>query len=180
VIGDVRHEDGFGLVELLIALAVLNIAILAIFATFNAGSLAMRRAGQVSTAETLAEKQLELYRALPYESIGLKDTLLGGADATGATHTGDSSWNGGTQFTAASCSASAPECQPVQTGVVGADGKTYRIDSYVIAPTPPSGGRPVKQATVAVRDATSSKLLARIVSTFDKSTGCGTGAFPCT
>ena len=171
------QEGGFGLVELLIALTVLNIAILAIFATFNAGTLSIRRAAQTSTGETLAEMQIERYRALPYDSVGLDATLLAGLDGT---HTGDAdAWSGGAQVTAGSCTTTAAECMPVQASVTGPDNRSYRIDSYVTAPTPPAGGRAVKQVTVAVRSVTTDKLLARITSTFDKSTGCGTTAYPC-
>jgi prepilin-type N-terminal cleavage/methylation domain-containing protein len=173
-----RRQDGFGLIELLIAMTVLNVAILALYGTFNAGSLALRRAGMVSTAETLAEKQLELYRALPYDSIGMRSSLLSGTDAT---HQSDTAWNGGTQVVPTYCtSSSAPECNPQQSTVTGPDNRRYRIDSYVIAPTAPATGRAIIQATVAVRDVASGKLLARLVSTFDKSTGCGTTAYPCT
>jgi prepilin-type N-terminal cleavage/methylation domain-containing protein len=172
-----RRQEGFGLIELLIAMTVLNVAILALYGTFNAGSLAIRRAGMVSTAETLAEKQLELYRALPYDSIGMDTSLLTGTDST---HQSDSAWNGGTQVVPASCTSTAVECKPQQSSVTGPDNRTYRVDTYVIAPTAPATARAIKQATVAVRDVKSGKLLARLVSTFDKSTGCGTTAYPCT
>jgi Tfp pilus assembly protein PilV len=36
-----RGEEGFGLIELLIAMVVLNIGILALVATFQAGALAI-------------------------------------------------------------------------------------------------------------------------------------------
>ena len=45
-----RAEEGFGLVELMISLVVLNVGILAIVAGFNAGALALLRATETSTA----------------------------------------------------------------------------------------------------------------------------------
>ena len=79
------EEAGFGLIELVIALAILNVVILALFATFNAGGLALQRSGRISTAETLADKQMELYRASLFSTIGLENTLL--ASANGLTRT---------------------------------------------------------------------------------------------
>ena len=59
-----RTEEGFGLVELLVSLVVLNVGILAIVAGFNGGSLALLRASETSTAAALGDKQVELYRAI--------------------------------------------------------------------------------------------------------------------
>ena len=65
-----RTEEGFGLVELMISLVVLNVGILAIVAGFNGGSLALLRASETSTASTLGDKQVELYRAITYAATG--------------------------------------------------------------------------------------------------------------
>ncbi len=50
----------------MISLVVLNVGILAIVAGFNSGALALLRATETSTASTLADKQMELYRAITY------------------------------------------------------------------------------------------------------------------
>ena len=44
-----KDDAGFGLVEILIALVILSIAILAIFAGFTSGMLTLQRAGRAST-----------------------------------------------------------------------------------------------------------------------------------
>lgn len=174
-----RAEDGIGLVELVLALAILNVVLLALFATFNAGSLALRRASRISTAETLADKQLELYRAHLYSGILLDNTLVNSSATTSdATHTGDSAWvSAASQYTTGTCSSTLPECQPIQTGVTGPDGRTYRIDTYVRALSgadAPASGRGVKRVTVVVRDSSDGKVLARLTSSFDLATGCKT------
>jgi type II secretory pathway pseudopilin PulG len=64
-----RRAGGFGLVELLIALLVLNIGIFAIVAAFNAGALAIRRASRVSAAAAVADKQMEAFRDSTYAGI---------------------------------------------------------------------------------------------------------------
>src|SRR5205823_3301651 len=81
-------EEGFGLIELLIAMVVMQIALLAIVGAFGAGAVGLARAGRINTAAVLADTQMELYRAMPYDAIGL-DTA--GAPTTG-TYVGDTSF----------------------------------------------------------------------------------------
>ena len=57
-----RSERGFGLIELLMAMVMLNIGVLAIVAAFNSGMFALNRASQISTASALADSQMELPR----------------------------------------------------------------------------------------------------------------------
>ena len=64
-----RDESGFGLLELLMAMVMLNVGILAIVAAFSSGNAALARASQVSTAAALADKQIESYRGLIYDNI---------------------------------------------------------------------------------------------------------------
>ena len=49
-----RDESGFGLLELLMAIVMLNVGILAIVAAFSSGSTALARASRISTAAALA------------------------------------------------------------------------------------------------------------------------------
>src|SRR5689334_23276241 len=77
-----RSERGFGLIELLMAMVMLNIGILAIVAAFNSGMLALNRASRISTASALADSQMEVYRAITYNAIGLDSTSLGSVDNT--------------------------------------------------------------------------------------------------
>jgi type II secretory pathway pseudopilin PulG len=185
-----RSERGMGLIELLIALTVLQIAIFAVFAMLQAGGLAILRASRVSAATTAGEQQMERYRGQLYRGIGLSSTAVATA-ALDATHTGTDGlytddnaedaveWNGGVQEDPAlavppslACASSPPECLPIQT-VTGPDGRSYRVDSYVRTVTPTSG-RPVKRVTVVVRRADDLSLapLARLTHNFDKATGC--------
>jgi hypothetical protein len=55
--------------------------------------------------------------------------------------------------------------------VTGADGRQYRIDTYIVT-TAPTGGRNIKKVTVVIRDYNNLTLTyARQISTFDQSTG---------
>ena len=100
-----RTEEGFGLVELMISLVVLNVGILAIVAGFNGGSLALLRASETSTASTLGDKQVELYRAITYAAISLNTTAVDG------TYTGDVAYPG-TRVTGTCTAPVAAACIP--------------------------------------------------------------------
>lgn len=182
-----RANEGFGLVELLIAMTVLNVALLALIASFSSGALALTRASKSGTAASLADAQIELYRAMTFDSIGL-DT----AATTDSVYTGDSACVGG------GCSNIAPTnpdcatitgsggtqwnipnaCSPMRsisdtTNPASPDKLSYRVDTYIRILTV-ANQRDTKQVTVVVRDgATLSKTLARVVSVFDCSTGQG-------
>jgi type II secretory pathway pseudopilin PulG len=185
-----RSDRGMGLIELLIAMTVLQIAIFAVFAMLQAGGLAILRASRVSAANAAGERQLELYRGQLFSNVGLSSTAVAAAGGD-ATHTGTdglytddnaadaAEWNGGTQVDPAgavppslACASSPPECLPIQT-VTGPDSRSYRLDSYVRTVTP-SSGRSVKRVTVVVRRADDLSLapLARLSASFDLATGC--------
>jgi Tfp pilus assembly protein PilV len=71
-----RDESGFGMLELLIAIVVLNIGLFALIGAFNASTIVVQRAGSVSSAATLADTQMELYRSLPNCQIYLDPTTF--------------------------------------------------------------------------------------------------------
>jgi len=246
-----RTEDGFGLVELLCALTVLMVGLLAVYAMFGAGMTQIKRASTVTTAAALADTQLEKLRAIKFQSIGLAEAHLASADSaytsdsayladltptttlaaaiTATTQTtitvasaasfptatpflvqinseilivnagaGTTTWTvkrGSLGTTAATHSAGANVSQkkrvsltacgtqpctdmvPTQT-LPGADGKNYRVDTYVTWKTasnsgsPASSGRVFKLVTIVVRDSTAPyRTWARVSSAFDESTG---------
>ena len=103
-----RQEAGFGLLELLMAMTILNIGILAVVAAFNSGIVALRRSGSISTATVLADKQMELYRALTYGSIALDPTSI---PAT-TPYTSDAAWASERTPAWASARDSAPGSWP--------------------------------------------------------------------
>ena len=86
-----REESGFGLLELLMAMVMLNVGILAIVAAFSSGNAALARASRVSTATALADKQLESYRGLIYDNIVFTTTEWNAAIAD-STYTSDTTY----------------------------------------------------------------------------------------
>jgi Tfp pilus assembly protein PilV len=87
-----RGEGGFGMIELLAAMTVMLIGIFAVFAVFQAGIVDIRRASTMTTAAAIADSEMEKFRAIKYEAIGLANsdvtTVVGGS--YGSTYTGQS------------------------------------------------------------------------------------------
>ncbi len=234
------------MIELVAAMTIMSIGILAVFAMFQSGMVQIKRASTVSTAAALADSEMEGYRAIKYEGIGLADSEVLAADAT---YKGDRAYrdDAGTTLAAAITSTSATSISvssaaafpatgqfriqidselmfvtagagtttwtvvraasgttaathtvgatvtlkarvdvakcgttpctnsvPTET-VTGADGRSYRVDTYMTwqVATNQSGtpGRNVKLVTLVVRDAATLKVFARVASSFDESTG---------
>lgn len=178
VITRLRSQDGFGLIELMVSMVMLNVGILAIVAAFNSGALALKRAGEVSTASVLGDKQMELYRALKYTEIALDSSAVATANAD-TTYQCDTANKvdpavtcGGTNQQTQqlkTCATMTPQCNPRQT-VTGPDQRSYRVDTYVVSQTPPTG-RAVKLVTIVVRRGSDLGPLARVSSSFDESSG---------
>jgi hypothetical protein len=239
------------MIELLAAITVLVVGLLAVYAMFQTSLMQIRRASTVTTAAALADTEMEKYRAIKYESLGLDESAV---TATDSTYTGDSAYRadssptttlaeaisstsqtsitvasatgfptvvpylvtvddeillvdagaGTTTWTvkraqagtvAATHAAAAALTQKQRTHVTacgtqpctdmvpsktvaGADGKNYRVDTYVTwrhvgnSGTPSSAGRLVKLITIVVRDtAAPHRVWARVSSSFDESTG---------
>lgn len=166
-----RSQEGFGLIELLISMTLLNIGILALVAAFQSGAIALQRASKLSTAAAIADIQMERYRALKYESIWLDGTAVDAISASDAYKTDETYTANPTQVTGCTGSPVPEYCEPSRN-VTGPDGKSYRVDTYIISDSVASA-RPLKRVTVVVRDGRdlNGRPLTRIASTFDQSTG---------
>ena len=174
-----REESGFGLLELLMAMVMLNVGILAIVAAFSSGNAALARASRVSTATALADSQLESYRGLIYDNIVFTTTEWNAAIAD-STYTSDTTYVTNMQSpvapkgivsTLTNCPANVPttSCDPSYT-ITGPDHRAYRVDTYLYYDAP-GGGAQLKTVTVVVRPTSgTTRPWARITSTFDSST----------
>jgi type II secretory pathway pseudopilin PulG len=175
-----QAEAGFGMVELVCAMAMMSIGILAVAAMFASGMTQLKNAGSVTTASALADSEMENYRAIKFEAIGLGQTAVTGADST---YKADSAYMAvsnplnqiGSTVVVNPCPATpCTNAVPTKT-VTGADGRSYRVDTYVTWHTSSNSsgatGRDLKRVTIVVRTTTPSKTWARVVSSFDESTG---------
>jgi type II secretory pathway pseudopilin PulG len=122
-----QREDGFGLIELVIAMTVLVVGLLSLFAAYSTGYVTLRRATRVSSATLLADSQMERYRALQYANIKL-NTSCGASCAQDATYTADSAYSSTGQITG--CATTDASCLSTQMST-GPDGQSYRVDTYV-------------------------------------------------
>jgi Tfp pilus assembly protein PilV len=163
-----RKNEGFGLIELVMAMTMLNIGILAIVAAFNSGAVALARASKTSTATAIADQQMELFRGLKYGNI--EQTTSGWNSATA-----DSTWTADPIYstnmktpiapkaliaTVTTCpNTNANSCNPEFT-TTGPDGRSYRVDTYMYydqpttASTTTSGSVTLPASTISVASTT--------------------------
>lgn len=198
-------EAGFGLVELLIAMVILQIALLAIVGAFGAGSVALGRASRANTAQALANQQLELYRSMTYDPIGLDtagapttgtyvaDTTVCAASQTPVcantgprNNPGTSSWSctAASGATSVSLYYSANGINPCVahrqvSGASSPDGQNYYVDTYIKLTASTTTQRSYKEISVVVRDGLTGKQLVKEVTTMDCGTANPPGAAPC-
>jgi Tfp pilus assembly protein PilV len=175
-----RDESGFGMLELLMAMVLLNVGILAIVAAFSSGNSSLARANRISTAGAVANKQMEAYRGLKYENIVFMTAEWNSAIAD-SVYTGDTVYQTNMLNpvapkalvpTVTTCPANVPAtaCDPSYT-ITGADHRSYRVDTYLYFDTPSSGNQ-LRTVAVVVRNPSNlTRIFARVTSTFDQSTG---------
>ena len=174
-----RREEGFTLIELLIAMMVLTIGILALVGAYSSGFVTLTRATKISSAEMIADSQMERFHALQYSAIQL-NTTCGASCTEDSTYTSDSAYSSTAQVTG--CTTTDVFCLPTQTKT-GPDGQSYRMDTFITyscpsgtlstSPSLTCGSTqplPVKLVTVVVRRGTSGTWL-REQSTFSSLTG---------
>jgi type II secretory pathway pseudopilin PulG len=137
-------EDGVGLIELLIALTLLAIGIGATIATLSSSIVVLQHASKEGTAITLADRQLEAYRAMPFACVPRSSSMVQPA-ACPVTPT----YSGFPQ----PYSGSTPYTQTVS----GSDAPDHR--SYVVTTTVSSSAtEPQITVTVALTGAASTVL----------------------
>ena len=142
-----RADEGMTLIELLIAMTVLSIGIAALVAGFSSGVVAINHSRLTSTAGSLADQQMELYRQASFASLPTT-----------------------TQ------SATTPTGPDGHTYWMQVDGSwTCAVGTFSAGPPPSCSGtpasRPVKAVTINVRDGSASaRLLFSETTTFDSST----------
>jgi Tfp pilus assembly protein PilV len=92
------------MIELVAAMSILVIGLLAVFTLFQSGIIAIRQAGWQTTAAVLADSKMEEFRAIKYESIGLPNSQV---DAADAVYKGDKAYSVGSTATTTTASATS-------------------------------------------------------------------------
>jgi len=174
------RQEGFGLIELLIAMTVLSVGLLALFAAYSTSYVTLRRATRVSSATVLADSQMERYRALSYSNIKLNTSCVSSCTQD-STYTADSAYSSTGQITG--CTTTDASCLSTQTQT-GPDGKSYRVDTFIAwncvgggtlstSPTVTCGAgfaAPMKLVTIVVRKSSGGTWV-REASDFDPLSG---------
>jgi Tfp pilus assembly protein PilV len=149
-----RSEAGFLTIELMAAVFIIVISLLALMAAYDQSFFSIHSSAKTSAAGQLANNQLELYASLPYSSIGLDSTTLTSTKNTDANYGADESAlpGTGTDVTISGCGSSA-QCSPVQT-LTGSDGKScYKLETFIRSLTNNSATSwTEKVVTIIVRD----------------------------
>jgi Tfp pilus assembly protein PilV len=150
-----RGEEGIGLVELMIALLVLNIGIFATLGAFTSGALALRRASHVSTATAISDRYMECFRDVS------------------PTATSDSYNNIKWPLDPTSLPAGSLCATPLTPGqqyatVPGPDSRQYSVTANVSYEPPNQGPTSLKLVTLTVTDVRENKLLVTSSSTFSQ------------
>ncbi len=175
-------ERGSMLIELLIAMTFLAVAVGALMTIYASTQLSLRHTSIEGNALTLADKQIEVYKTLAYDNVRLDASTIpsSGSDPYVTANASDSTIpastgqvTGGTVGASACAAPTTAQAECATQSWTGPDGRAYRVDSYVVAVTPPEGGRQVKQVTVVVRrlesGSPSTQIWARATTTIDQS-----------
>jgi type II secretory pathway pseudopilin PulG len=155
-----RDESGLGLVELIIAMFMLTVALLALSAGYDSAAVSVHNADKKTVAAKLASSQLELYQSLKPSLIGLDQATLTSIQAAGSAVPGAADYVSdggnlsprGTDHTIGSC-GSTPQCLPIQD-VTGPENHPYRIETFIrdVVNTGATGTWNERYVTVTVRD----------------------------
>ena len=190
-----RTEHGQGIIELVVTMVVISLALLALAASYDTGFLSLHHSARKLAAANLAEKQLELYAAIPYASLGLDTTTLATVKASDPTYVSDEAalTPTGTDVTLTcgtssfclpvQCTPAATCTYPVTTSEdpLGSDGKHYKVETFIrkVSQTV-SGGATANEIdiTVIVRDPNTSgtPIVYETTTAFD----CGPRGGSCT
>lgn len=129
------------MVELLAAMSVMVVGLLAVFTMFQSGIISIRNAGYGTTAAVIASSQMEKLRGATYESIGLANVAVDAADAVYKADAAYTVGGGATSSLAVAMSASGTTMQ-VASGAAfpSTNGFRVKIDHEIVRVTAGAGG----------------------------------------
>ncbi len=129
------------MVELLAAMSVMVVGLLAVFTMFQSGIISIRNAGHQTTAAVLANSQMENLRAARYDSIGLANAAV---DAADAVYKGDLAYTVGTAATSSLASPMTAGGTTMQVasgaGFPSSNGFRVKVEYEIVRVTAGAGG----------------------------------------
>ncbi len=137
----VRDQGGFGMVELLAAMSVMVVGLLAVFTMFQSGIVSIRNAGHATTAAVIADSQMEKLRAAEYESIGLANAAVDAADTVYKADVAYTVGGGATSSLASPMSASDTTMTVASgAGFPSTNGFRVKVEYEIVRVTAGAGG----------------------------------------
>jgi len=118
---ELSDEQGLGLVELLIAMTMLAVDLLAVLATFSTGHVTLNRASTKGTASVLADRTMEAYRGQQFSAITVGTTTTPYSSSTTPPSPD------GRTYTATSVVASTPA-----TNTTGTTARTVKLVTVTV------------------------------------------------
>jgi Tfp pilus assembly protein PilV len=143
-----RSEKGSMLIELVISMTFLAVAVGALITVYASSLISLRHASVEGNALTLADKQMETFKTLPYGSIGIDTSTI---PSSGLYVSSSSSNLTSSQQASITSGQVNGGTLPATQTVTGPDNRTYEIDTYVFKTATAGSYEEYVQATVAVR-----------------------------
>jgi Tfp pilus assembly protein PilV len=129
------------MIELLAAMSVMVVGLLAVFTMFQSGIISIRNAGHQTTAAVIASSQMEKFRAAEYETIGLANVAV---DAADTVYKGDVAYTVGGAATSSLASAMTSTATTMQVASGAAfpstNGFRVKVDYEIVRVTAGAGG----------------------------------------
>jgi type II secretory pathway pseudopilin PulG len=142
------------MLELLIAMVILNVGLFALIGAFNGSTVAIRRASYQAAAVAVADKQMEIYRSLENCGIWLDPTTFPAANVASA-YKSDTTAYLGLSFFDKSQSTAAQGAMPWSTSSTSKNVSTnWKGDIDTSCTTVASGWNPPTTATQAIQTVT--------------------------
>jgi type II secretory pathway pseudopilin PulG len=175
------------MIELVAAMTIMMVGLLAVFGLFQSGIVQLRRASTVTTAGALADAEMERFRAVRYDTLGLDESAITAlvAAENPDVYAADEAYGASTASTtvSGSVSASATSLSVASAAAFPATAEfRVKVDSEIMVVTAGAGTTTwtVTRAADGTTAATHNAGAAVTIVERAALTACGGGASPCT
>jgi Tfp pilus assembly protein PilV len=182
-----RDERGFGMIELVAAMTIMMIGVLAVFALFQSGIVQLRRASTVTTAAALADAEMERFRAVKYETLGLDEAEITAlvASESPAVYAADAAYGASAASTTLSGSVTGGASSMAVASAAAFPATAefrVKVDSEILLVTAGAGTTTWTVTRGADGTIAAAHTAGATVSLIERAgiTSCSGGGFPCT
>ena len=175
------------MIELVAAMTIMMVGVLAVFALFQSGIVQLRRASTITTAAALADAEMERFRAVKYETLGLDEAAITAlvAAENPDVYAADDAYGASTTSTtvAGSISASATSMAVASGAAFPATAEfRVRVDSEILLVTAGAGTTTWTVTRAADGTAAATHNVGAAVTLVERASlaSCSGGGSPCT